>query len=87
MGNMKIKRTQIVIEHRCTALMSTRQLSAIGWCTACDRNVQFVSAETAARVARVSVRTIYRRIEEGLLHFTETHDGLLLVCSTSATDR
>jgi hypothetical protein len=80
---MKIKRTHIVIERRRTALIITRQLSAVGWCSSCDRNVQMVSAETAARLTQVSVRTIFHRAEAGLLHFTETQDGLLLICTDS----
>jgi|SRR5690242_18017039 len=79
---MKIKRTHIVIERRRMTLISSRGLTATGWCESCDRNVRFVSAETAARHARVSVRTIYRRAEKGLLHFSETQ-GLLLVCRES----
>jgi hypothetical protein len=82
-ANMKIKRTHIVIERRRMTLISSRGLTATGWCESCDRNVRFVSAETAARHARVSVRTIYRRAEKGLLHFSETQEGLLLVCRES----
>ena len=80
---MKIKRTRIYIERQRVALISTRRLSATGWCSLCDRNVQFVSAETAAREAQVSVRDIFRSAEQGVLHFTETQDGLLLVCIES----
>src|ERR1043165_533005 len=82
-ASMKIKRTHIVIERRRTTLISTRRLSAVGWCSSCDRNVQMVSAETAARLTQVSVRTIFHRAEAGLLHFTETQDGLLLICTDS----
>jgi len=39
--------------------------------------------EVAARLASVSQRTIYRWIEAGSLHFTETPDGGLLVCQAS----
>lgn len=80
---MKIRRTHIAIERQRMTLISTRKLSAVGWCSSCDRNVQFVSAEAAARQAQISVRTIYRRAEKGLLHFSETQEGLLLVCRES----
>lgn len=80
---MKIRRTHIAIERQHMTLISTRKLSAVGWCSSCDRNVQFVSAEAAARQAQVAVRTIYRRAEAGLLHFIETQDGLLLICTDS----
>jgi hypothetical protein len=42
-----------------------------------------LTPEVAARLASVSPRTIYRWIEAGALHFTETPDGILLVCQAS----
>ncbi len=34
-------------------------------------------------LANVSSRTIYRRVEAGEMHYTETEEGLLLVCANS----
>lgn len=80
---MMKRRTEITIETRRVLLVSSRKLNATGWCERCDRRVQLVTAETAARRGGVSTRTIYRRAESGQLHFTETQDGLLLVCANS----
>jgi len=41
--------------------------------------------EEAAVLTHVSTRTIYRRVEAGRVHFTETAEGLLLVCLNSIT--
>jgi excisionase family DNA binding protein len=42
-----------------------------------------VTPDEAAQLCRVSTRTIYRRIETGRLHFTETDRGFSLVCIQS----
>jgi hypothetical protein len=39
--------------------------------------------ELAAKVAGVSPRTLYRRIEQGKVHFRELSDGAVLVCENS----
>jgi hypothetical protein len=43
--------------------------------------------EHAAAVARVTVRTIYRWVEEEKVHFTESHDGSVSVCLRSCLVR
>jgi len=39
--------------------------------------------EEAAMMAGVSWRTISQWVEEGRVHFTETPEGLLLICINS----
>ncbi len=53
------------------------------WCEACAAQVRMVTAEEAAMIAEVSARAIYRRVEAGRIHFTETPEGLLLICFNS----
>jgi excisionase family DNA binding protein len=42
-----------------------------------------VTPDQAAQLCRVTTRTIYRRIEAGRLHFTETEKGFSLICLQS----
>ena len=42
-----------------------------------------VTPDEAAQVCQVSSRTIYRRIESGRLHFSETERGFALICLQS----
>ena len=42
-----------------------------------------VTPDEAAQLWQVSTRTIYRRIETGRLHFTETERGFSLICLQS----
>jgi hypothetical protein len=61
----------------------TRGVSAVGWCDSCGMKVRMVTAKDASRLAQVTPRTIYRWAEAGQLHFTESQDGLLLICLKS----
>jgi hypothetical protein len=47
-------------------------------CEACACGM--LTLEEAVVVAGVSSRLIYQRVEDGLLHFIETPEGLLLIC-------
>jgi hypothetical protein len=42
-----------------------------------------VTPEEAANIARVTVRSLYARVEAEGVHFLETADGLLLICVNS----
>lgn len=53
------------------------------WCYGCDADVLMAAPETAALLAGVSARSIYRRIEQASVHFVETPDGLANVCLRS----
>jgi hypothetical protein len=41
---------------------------ALVWCSECKRRTQFVKISVAAREADVSLKTIYRYIEEGTVY-------------------
>ena len=53
------------------------------WCPACGGEAQMLTPEQAAAMARVTVRAVNRRVEDGSVHFLETADGLLWVCVSS----
>lgn len=80
---MKMKtRTEITVElHRRWVVRQSRQPET--WCHRCLTPVQMISAESAAVLAGVSTRTIYRWAEGERLHFCETLEGSLLVCPSS----
>ncbi len=79
---MKRKRTEITIEtERMLFISSPRKV--IGWCVGCGAQAGMVPVDEAAFVARVDSRTIFRLVEAGRLHSSETAEGLLLVCLDS----
>ena len=54
-------------------------------CPVCAERAM-VTPEEAASFARVTVRSIYARIEAASTHFLETPDGLLLLCANSLVE-
>ena len=50
------------------------------WCKECDANVEMTTPEQVAVLLGTKPREIYRRIENGSLHFIETDEGELFVC-------
>ncbi len=81
---MKIRRqTQITIltERLLTVASGGIPAALFGKCAECG--IQMLPVEEAAKFARVNSRTIYRQLEAGELHFEETKEGSLLICSAS----
>lgn len=77
------RRIEITVEKHRLVMLNRRNQSVHAWCGTCDEQVQMVTPDEAAQLCRVSTRTIYRRIETGRLHFTETDRGFSLVCFQS----
>lgn len=78
------KRIEITIETSQMLVIKSRRLSAQQrqrQCPVCQ--AQMLMPDQAAAVIGLSTRVIYRRVEAGQLHFTETADGGLFVCLPS----
>jgi hypothetical protein len=82
---MKAKQqTEITIEtHEVTIIrFGTRQTTNV-FCTACGTNLKHFSVARAAAVLKISEAAVFRLVEDGQIHSTETAAGALLVCSNS----
>ena len=77
------RRIEITVDRRRVVVLSRRNRSVHAWCGTCDEQVQMVTPDEAAQLCQVSTRTIYRRIETGRFHFTETEKGFSLICLQS----
>lgn len=77
------KRIEITVEADQVWVIRRRGGSVGGRCATCAAPVQMVTPEEAVAVAGVGLRTIYRWVEEGRLHITETADGLFRICLNS----
>ena len=77
------KRTEITIETE--RVLTIRKCKSLvpAWCSTCAKQVPMVKVDEAASIARVSSRTIYHWAETEKVHFTETTEGLLLICLNS----
>lgn len=79
------KRTEITIETDRIVVLSRRKVSVESWCRRCNQRVKMVTVDEAASIAGVTSRTMYRWADAEKLHFTETADGVLMICHTSLT--
>jgi hypothetical protein len=77
-------RTEITIEtHETTIIrVSTRQ-TANAFCEICRTTHKHFSVRRAAAILRLSETAIFRLVEDGKIHSTETAAGRLLVCGNS----
>src|SRR3982750_4288024 len=74
------KRTETTIETHefwtIGRLLSPQQVR----CDECEGSPDMITPEQAAVMARVTLRVIYRWVEDATVHFTETTDGRIFVC-------
>jgi hypothetical protein len=73
-------RTEILIETHERLVIRTRTRAVSAWCPECGARVQMLRPEQVAVVEQTTTRAIYRRVEAGEIHFTETARGELLIC-------
>lgn len=80
---MRRRKTEIVVELDEEIVIRSRQAIAFAWCAECGEQVQMLTPDYAATLGGVSPRVIYRWIEAGRIHFSETGEGQLLICQGS----
>jgi hypothetical protein len=74
-------RTKITVKTDRWVVIKRRRKTT--WCRDCSRQVELLSIDDAAILARVNSRTIFHWAESGVVHSTETPEGLLLICPNS----
>jgi hypothetical protein len=74
-------RTEITVETERLVVVNRRRRNA--WCATCARQVEMLNVDDAAIFAHVNSRTIFHWAESGVVHSTETPEGLLLICPHS----
>ena len=80
------KKREITVETTQQVVVSGCGDHAMKWCRVCAGHVGMVTTEEAAALIGVSSREIFRSVENGQIHFTDTADGLLLVCMKSLSE-
>ena len=86
---MRRKRTETFVETRETIVVYQQRFLA-PTCSVCFDRTSMVSPDLAAVLCRITTRNIYGLVEREEVHFTETEEGLLLICLPSlvlATER
>lgn len=77
---MRKEKTVITIETSQRILIRKNRRRIFVWCQRCAAEMEMYLPDEAAKLCAISTRTIYRLIESGDLHFTETPDGSMLIC-------
>jgi hypothetical protein len=80
---LKKTRKKITVETERLWVVARAGRGARGWCAACRAEVHMVGVAEAATLAGLGQRAVFRRVEDGRLHFTEQPGGTLLVCLNS----
>lgn len=75
-SGVEIEIKQVVVVRKIDSLVEA-------WCEKCEAQGQWISPAAAAVILNADTRMIYRRIEANAVHFTETTDGVPLVCLSS----
>ena len=80
---MKKKHVEITAEVQRTLIIKESNAALPAWCSQCNQQVRMISPTAAAALAGTSVREIFQRVEAGDLHFIETPEGQIRICSDS----
>ncbi len=79
----RTKKTTITVQKERLLVITPLAGRREGWCDRCGSEVTLMRVEEAAITADISLRGLFRRIEAGALHFSETGEGEVLVCLNS----
>ena len=79
------RQTHMTIEIERVLIIRSRQSEMSGWCAQCGAEVKLVVPEFAAALTGLSCRAIYRLLESGEVHFTESPETIVSICLESLT--
>jgi hypothetical protein len=82
----KKKTTIVTVESRERLTIQRLTGSSIRWCEHCQAETSMVTPDEAAALSRSDLRTVFRQIELGSLHFLDSQ-GAILICSNSLINR
>lgn len=84
MRRKRVKKTlEITVERSRVIHISRPHIETLARCPQCLAEAKMVSPQQASNVTGLSLREIYRRVESGRLHFIETKQGQLFICTNS----
>lgn len=81
----KKRRTRITVETERVLIIRGGNSESDGWCGQCGARVKLLAPETAAALTGLGRRALYRLVETGQVHFTESRDAIVSICLESLT--
>ena len=79
----KRRRTEIALELEQIMIVKRRRGSVSEWCSGCELEVVMLTPDEAASITSATTRALYRMIDAGRIHYTETQSGLIRLCFAS----
>lgn len=81
---MKVQKDHdVATEKRRVVIINRSYLSPQKTCDRCPEPSGMITPDETAALCNVSTRTVYRWLETGAIHFSETAEGMLLICLNS----
>lgn len=74
---------EILVERQETSVSRPNSQGILLHCAECGTKSVMLPVDTAAALTGFTPRTLYRRMEEGKLHFLESANGAVLLCAES----
>lgn len=84
---MTNKRSVINFEAREFWLVHRAKYEVRSLCKECETETDWLTTEQAIVVSGLNAREIFRRVENGRLHFKEDAEGFLFVCAQSLAQK
>ncbi|HXI88611.1 MAG TPA: hypothetical protein VNO24_01235 [Blastocatellia bacterium] len=81
------RRTTTTIEQREVVVIRRSRKVKKFLCHECSEPVALITLDEAVKISGLNSRAVYRLIEEDQIHFTETQDGLGLICPATLLAR
>ena len=78
----KRRRTKITLETRRLIVITGHNHKRV-WCAGCEQEALMISVDEASSKTGKSALSIYRGLDAGQIHYSETDEGALLVCLES----
>lgn len=73
----------VSLERHEIKFLSRPRIAGKAFCAECQKEVRWLVPEEAMVLAEISLRNVFRLIENGNFHFFENAEGFLLVCAES----
>jgi Domain of unknown function (DUF4124) len=80
---VKKTKTEITIRTDEVVILRTNRRESRICCQQCQGETLMITPEEAKALANTSAREIYRWVETGQIHYTESPDGSVLLCPDS----
>jgi len=80
---VKKTKTEITIRTDEVVILRTNRRESLISCQQCQGETFMITPEEAKALANTSLREIYRWVETGQIHYTESPDGSVLLCPDS----